>query len=205
MKKIIVVMLFILLTPFKLMATGIPTFDAGTVAQLIQNALEAAKQAQEMLDYYKDLYEGNSGYGNGKGKIETDQGIPTEWKTVFDENKTDMEKLREEYDLKVSDSDRQKELDSYLYQMDFFEKTYQKNIARANRVRELSNQLNTVTTPQQREDLNNKLAYEQLELQADQTAISNMKNLMEQQKELIEKQREHKFNKMMLGNKYIGE
>lgn len=207
MKKLLTVLIISCMS-INFSSGQIPTTDVATVGQLLQNALEAAQQAkdqldklQDQIDYYKKLYEGNWNLGEAQTTIENELGLPKDWKEIFDDNKSNVETSREEYELSNNNESLQQEYDSYLTQMEFYKKTYQQNIDRANRLRQLSTLLNTATTPQQKADLNNKLAYEQLALQADKQAMENMDRLLSQQEQLRQKQKENKFNKLMFGDK----
>lgn len=178
-------------------AAGIPTFDAGTIAQLFQNALEAAKQAkehldklQEQIDYYKSIYEGNWNVDDIlNADIDMIEGLPKEWEDIYKNTEGNIDTLRRKYNLIVDgNEDVQRKVDNTLYKLDFYEKNYTRNLQRAENFKKLGDLLARTDNPMQREDLANKIAYEQLQLQADRNALENMNALMEQQEKIREQQ-----------------
>lgn len=218
MKKLL---LFIgLIISFNSYSSGIPTVDAAAIAQTIQNALQQAQQAMEQLkaletqiDEARNIneklkkeaeeqlrrFEGNWGLGN----VFVDPTISTylnidDWKTEMN-NSQNLESLREKFQLVSESESFQKNLDSLLISYDLMQQSYDASTKRAKNIAEISKLLNEAKTPQQKEDLNNRLAFEIAQNQIDKTRIDTMAQLLEQQDRLKKNKMAVEFEKLYRG------
>lgn len=217
MKRLITIFLSIgLVISFKSYSSGIPTVDVAAIAQNIQNALQQAQQAMEQLNALNDQikeaksineklkkeadeqlrrFEGNWGLAN----IFNDPTISSyleidDWKNVMDDSKN-LESLREKYGLKTESENFQRNMDSLLISYDFMQQSYEASSKRAKNLKELSALLDKADTPQKKEDLLNKIAYEIAQVQIEKTRIDTMTQILEQQDQIKKNQLAVDFEK----------
>ena len=153
------------------------------------------KEAEEQLR----RFEGNWGLGN----VFVDPTISTylnidDWKTEMN-NSQNLESLREKFQLVSESESFQKNLDSLLISYDLMQQSYDASTKRAKNIAEISKLLNEAKTPQQKEDLNNRLAFEIAQNQIDKTRIDTMAQLLEQQDRLKKNKMAVEFEKLYRG------
>ncbi|MGO4746719.1 P-type DNA transfer protein VirB5 [Serratia quinivorans] len=194
-------------TPVITTATGIPTIDVANIAQLALNAKqqadealsqlnkakEAIQQAKSQYDHYKGLVTGNDQLGNFLNDPLLNKVLPLgDWNDIYSNTKN-LADLRSRYGLTSSDPNVQKSFDHLLYRAGALEDTYNAASQRIKNAEQLRQKLNTVQTPQQREELGLRLQQEQLELQNQQMQLQNVKMLMDQQERIEDKKRGQDF------------
>jgi type IV secretion system protein VirB5 len=194
-------------TPVITTATGIPTIDVANIAQLALNAKqqadealsqlnkakEAIQQAKSQYDHYKSLVTGNDQLGNFLNDPLLNKVLPLDdWNSIYSNTKN-LAELRNRYGLTSSDPNVQKSFDHLLSQAGALEDTYNAASQRIKNAEQLRQKLNTVQTPQQREELGLRLQQEQLELQNQQIQLQNVKMLMDQQEKIEDKKRGQDF------------
>ncbi|MGN2498845.1 P-type DNA transfer protein VirB5 [Serratia nevei] len=194
-------------TPVITTATGIPTIDVANIAQLALNAKqqadealsqlnkakEAIQQAKSQYDHYKGLVTGNDQLGNFLNDPLLNKVLPLDdWNSIYSNTKN-LADLRNRYGLTSSDPNVQKSFDHLLSQAGALEDTYNAASQRIKNAEQLRQKLNTVQTPQQREELGLRLQQEQLELQNQQIQLQNVKMLMDQQERIEDKKRGQDF------------
>ncbi len=195
-------------------AYGIPTLDVANIAQLAANAKqqadealsqlnkakEAIQQAKSQYDHYKSIVTGNDQLGNFLNDPTLNQVLPlSDWNKVYTDTKN-LADLRSRYGLTSSDPKVQQAFDHLLSQAGAFEDTYNAASQRIKNAEQLRQKLNTVQTPQQREELALRLQQEQLELQNQQIQLQNMKLLMDQQEKLSNKKKAQNIWDYAVGN-----
>lgn len=187
--------------PVVSVATGIPTFDAASILQLATNAKqqadealaqlnkakEAIQQAKDQYNHYKGLVTGNDQLGNFLNNPTLNNVLPLkDWSKVYSNTKN-LADLRRRYGLTSSDPKVQEAFDQLLSQTGALEDTYDAASQRITNAEQLRQKLNTVQTPQQREELGLRLQQEQLELQNQQMQLQNIKLLMDQKEKIAGK------------------
>lgn len=195
-------------------ASGIPTVDVANIAQLVSNAQQQAKQALEQLnetksaiqqaknqyDHYKNLVTGNNQLGNFLNDPLLNKALPlNDWNDIYSNTKN-LTDLRSRYGLTSSDPKIQQAFDRLLQQAGALEDTYNASSQRVDNAEQLRQRLNTVQTPQEREELALRLQQEQLELQNQQIKLQNIKMLMEQKEKIEDKKRAQAFWNKLEGN-----
>lgn len=201
-------------TPVITTATGIPTIDVANIAQLALNAKqqadealsqlnkakEAIQQAKSQYDHYKGLVTGNDQLGNFLNDPLLNKVLPLDdWNSIYSNTKN-LADLRNRYGLTSSDPNVQKSFDHLLSQAGALEDTYNAASQRIKNAEQLRQKLNTVQTPQQREELGLRLQQEQLELQNQQIQLQNVKMLMDQQEKLAGKKKSQDLWDYAVGN-----
>ncbi|PHM25049.1 P-type DNA transfer protein VirB5 [Xenorhabdus budapestensis] len=217
MKKSLTAMVIALgigLTPVITAASGIPTIDVANIAQLAANAKqqadeallqlnktkEAIQQAKSQYDHYKGLVTGNDQLGNFLNDPLLNNVLPiNDWSNIYTRTKN-LADLRNRYGLTSRDPNVQKSFDHLLSQAGALEDTYNAASQRIKNAEQLRQKLNTVQTPQQREELALRLQQEQLELQNQQIQLQNVKMLMDQQEKLADKKRAQDLWDYAVGN-----
>lgn len=191
-------------------ASGVPTVDVAAAAQLVQNALETAKQAADQLQAYenmidqakgqfnetKDLISGNWELGNFLDTQLMDNVIPENWKDIYN-NLDDLNDLRDKFGLKSDNPVIQEQYDKMLAGYDMLQKADKTNNQRVQNLQELGSLLNSANTPQQKGDLQLRLQVEQINIQNEQNRLQNVAMLMEQQQQIIDKGKAKSFKDNM--------
>ncbi|EET2714436.1 P-type DNA transfer protein VirB5 [Escherichia coli] len=206
--------LVLLAAPYHSYASGIPTVDVANIAQLVSNAQQQAKQALDQLnetkaaikqaksqyDHYKNLVTGNNQLGNFLNDPLLNKVLPlNDWNDIYSDTKN-LSDLRNRYGLTSSDPKIQQVFDKLLQQAGALEDNYNASSQRVDNAEQLRQRLNTVQTPQEREELALRLQQEQLELQNQQIKLQNIQMLMEQKERIEDKKRAQAFWNRLEGN-----
>lgn len=195
-------------------ASGIPTVDVANIAQQVMNATQQAQQALDQLnqtkaaiqqaknqyDHYKNLVTGNNQLGNFLNDPLLNKVLPVkDWNDIYSDSKN-LTDLRSRYGLTSSDPKVQAAFDKLLQQAGALEDTYNAASQRVDNAEQLRQRLNTVQTPQEREELGLRLQQEQLELQNQQIKLQNIQMLMDQKDKIEDKKRAQAFWNKLEGN-----
>lgn len=193
---------------------GIPTVDPAAIAQLTANAKQQADEALQQLntakqsiqqvkdqyDHYKNLVTGNDQLGNFLNDPLLNNILPaSDFNDIYNDTKK-LADLRSRYGMTSSDSKVQEVFDRLLSQAGVIEETYNAASQRIKNAEQLRQKLNTVETPQQREELGLRLQQEQIELQNQQMQLQNAKMLMEHQEKLADRKKAQDFWDHAVGN-----
>lgn len=193
---------------------AIPTVDVVNIAQLVTNATQQAKealaqlnetkaaiqQAKNQYDHYKGLVTGNNQLGNFLNDPLLNNVLPAkEWSDIYSDTK-DLSDLRSRYGLTSSNPKVQEAFDRLLQQAGALEDTYKAASQRIENAEQLRQRLNSVQTPQEREELGLRFQQEQLELQNQQIKLQNINMLMEQKAKIEDKKRAEAFWNKLEGN-----
>lgn len=188
-------------------ASGIPTVDVASIAQQVMNATQQAQQALDQLnqtkaaiqqaknqyDHYKSMVTGNNQLGNFLNDPLLNNVLPVkDWNDIYSDTKN-LTDLRSRYGLTSSDPKVQAAFDKLLQQAGALEDTYNAASQRIDNAEQLRQRLNTVQTPQEREELGLRLQQEQLELQNQQIKLQNIQMLMDQKEKIEDKKRAQAF------------
>lgn len=194
-------------SPLLSQASGIPTVDVASIAQQVMNATQQAQQALDQLnqtkaaiqqaknqyDHYKNLVTGNNQLGNFLNDPLLNNVLPVkDWSDIYSDSKN-LTDLRSRYGLTSSDPKVQAAFDKLLQQAGALEDTYNAASQRIDNAEQLRQRLNTVQTPQEREELGLRLQQEQLELQNQQIKLQNIQMLMDQKEKIEDKKRAQAF------------
>lgn len=213
--KIIAAMLFAFV--FNIMpyahAAGIPTVSATELAQMVVNAQQQAKealaqlnkakeaiaQAKSQYDHYKGLIEGNSNLADFLNDPLVNDLIPLgDWTQIYNDAKN-LPDLRQRYGLISEDPAVQKAFDKLLMKADVLEKEKSASDTRVQNAQKMRAKLNTVQTPQEKQDLSLRYQQEMLELQTQQIRMQNIKELAAEKEKLEDKKRAQDFMNYMNG------
>ena len=121
-----------------------------------------------------------------------------DWKTEMNDSKN-LSSLREKFGVISESKSFQKNIDSLLVSYDLMQQSYDASTKRAKNIAEISKLLNEAKTPQEKEDLNNRLAFEIAQNQIDKTRIDTMAQLLEQQDRLKKNKMAVEFEKFYRG------
>lgn len=196
-------------------ASGIPTLDVATIAQLTKNALEQAQQAADALNAakeeidqarrqfedHKSMITGNDRLGDFLNNPELQKVLPlSDWADIYASVK-DIGDLRERYNLRSDDQNVQARFDQMLAVAGMLEQVYDASTKRVNNADALRKRLNQVETPQEKEDLQLRYQHEVLELQVQQMRLNQMQALVAQREKLENKQRAQAFKDYVSGKR----
>lgn len=199
--------------PGIVMASGIPTVSIAELTQMIVNAQQQAAQALDQLTAARDaIAQAKSQYENYKGIITGNNRLgdflndPTlnnllpvsDWQDLYTRSK-DLTDLRSRYGLTSSNSKIQAAFDKLLSQAGVLEDQYNATNKRVKIAEGMRNQLNTVQTPAEREQLALRYQQENLELQNQKAQLENSRYLMEQKDKIEDTRRAQAFEDYMLG------
>jgi type IV secretion system protein VirB5 len=204
-----------LLCPQVVSASGIPSVDIVAVTQLVTNSMqqanevlaqlekakEAIDQAKAQHEHYKKIMEGNNKLGDFLNDPLLNEIIPlNDLGKIYTDIK-DLPGLRDKYGLKSDNPELQAKFDKLLAQAGVLEDSYSNSMKRVENAEALRQRINTVTTPQQREELQLRYQQEYLELQNQQIKMQNIQMLMAQKEKLENKKRAQDFYDYLKGNK----
>ena len=163
-------------------ASGIPTFDASTFAQLttqIQQTQNLLQNAQSQLE----AITGNSNIGRLLHDSSLVDYIPIngDWSEIFDSN---LSPLLERYGLESENPEVQKIYEREVAVMVAAERSYEAQSQRLANIEALMDRANVVETPQQREDLANAISIEQAAIQLEQNRMIALQQTVEQDRNL---------------------
>jgi type IV secretion system protein VirB5 len=179
-------------------ASGIPTVDVASIAQMVLDAQAQAQQALDALNTAKD------GIAQAKAQYEHYQGIVTgndqlgaflndpalnrllpmgDWSEMYDDVKG-IADLRQKYGLISTNKEVQTRFDRLLAVAGALETNYNASTERVKNAEKLRQKLDEVQTPQQKEDLNLRYQQEFLELQNQQLRLTNMQMLSEEKRRI---------------------
>lgn len=200
-------------TPQVYAVPGVPTVDA---ANLIQLKLDAVAQAQQALDAlktakdaiqqaeaqynnYKSIVTGNDQLGSFLSNPAMNKILPMgDWSQIYS-SVQDIASLRSRYGLTSSNASVQARFDQMLAATDALERTYNASTERVNNAELLRAKLNTVETPQQKEDLQLRYQQELIEQNNQQMRLANMQMLQQQQEKMEDAKRAQDFQDYILG------
>lgn len=193
-------------------AAGIPTVSATELAQMVVNAQQQAKealaqlnkakeaiaQAKSQYDHYKGLIEGNSNLADFLNDPLVNDLIPLgDWEQIYNDAKN-LPDLRQRYGLTSDDPVVQKAFDKLLMKADVLEKEKTASDTRVQNAKKLRAKLNTVQTPQEKQDLALRYQQELLEIQTQQLRTQNIKELAAEKAKLEDHKRAQDFKDYML-------
>ena len=187
-------------------ASGIPVIDVAGVAQMVQNATQQAKQALDQLNTTKNAVMAEKARFEGNWNLADVLNDPTlisylpskDWQDLYNSGR-DFAKLRKKYNLVSSDPIKQKAFDGMLANLDVMEKSYESTVKRQKNIEDLSRYMNSAQTPQQKDDLSNRLAFEQVQLSNEKSRLDSLNVLMKHKKDLEGEAKANSFKNKMLG------
>ncbi|HGB4217345.1 TPA: type IV secretion system protein [Salmonella enterica subsp. enterica serovar Bovismorbificans] len=194
---------------------GVPTVSVPELSQLIQNAQQQAKQALAQLEkakeaiqqaksqyeHYKSVTEGNDKLGAFLNDPYVNQLLPVrDWQDIYNQTQ-DLTDLRKRYGVSGYEPQEQKFFDSLLMQIGVLEEQYKATNTRIKHAEGLRQQLDTVTTPKEREQLALRYQQERLELETQQVQLQNTRYLMEEKKRLEKQKNAQDFLDYMDGKR----
>lgn len=207
----------VLAGPLHVYAAGVPTLDVITAGLLESNAVAQAKQALEALNTAKNaikqaesLYNDYKGIVTGNDQLGSFLSNPTmnkimpmgDWSQIYS-SVQDIASLRSRYGLTSSNASVQARFDQMLAATDALERTYNASTERVNNAEQLRAKLNTVETPQQKEDLQLRYQQELIEQNNQQMRLANMQMLQQQQEKMQNEKRAQDFEDYMTGKSSI--
>ncbi|MBG6246652.1 conjugal transfer protein (plasmid) [Candidatus Symbiopectobacterium sp. 'North America'] len=199
--------------PLPVIAEGIPTVSIAELTQMIKNAQQQASQALDQLtaardaiaqaksqyEHYKGIITGNNKLGDFLHDSTLNSLLPvSDWQDIYGRTK-DLTDLRTRYGLTSSNSKIQAAFDKLLSQAGVLEDQYKATNKRVKIAEGMRNQLNTVQTPADREQLALRYQQENLELQNQKAQLENSRYLMEQKDKIEDTRRARAFEDYMLG------
>ncbi|EDW8942691.1 conjugal transfer protein TrbJ [Salmonella enterica subsp. enterica] len=158
-------------------SAAIPVVDPASIAKTVEEGLIRAKEAAANLQQLKEQYEqtikyaedqkkrleGFTDFSNGFDSAESY--MKAKLADLNDYSKTNVDNLRDAYNLRTNNSIAQTRYDSFLKQIDFYENFNKSLLERANRMQKLQSSYSNANTPQQKADLSNQLNTEKLTLE----------------------------------------
>jgi len=200
-------------------ATGIPTVDVMSIAQMAQNAIQQASEAaaqleqakraiseaQSQFDKTKSMITGNSGYGSQYNNKNLTDYIPTTttikgWQKIYDQvDSSVLQGMRDEYGLKSEDPLQQEVFDKQLTHLYTTEAAYQANNLRLANIQALQAEADQAQTPQEKQDISNRIQSEQAAIANETNRLSTTKELMDRQEKLYAQKQNKEFDDFLSG------
>lgn len=205
---------------------GIPVIDAGGIAQSVAHALQQAaeaasnlaaleeqiakaeaqiEQARDQFGELKDMTTGNSRYGTRYNSAELYEYLPTSqtngaWAEIYQNmDKGTLNGYRNKYGL-VSDKPLQQEVfDVRLTNLHTLENAYRVTNMRIENIHNLQELADQAVTPQEKEDIQARLASEQASINNEQSRVETVKDIMARQDELNVQRQNQEFETFLNG------
>lgn len=192
---------------------GIPTVDAAgiaaSIAHAMQQAAEAAaqleaiqqeiQQAQEQFDETKEMITGNSNYGSQYWSTELVSYIPTDattgsWEEIYSSmDSSTLNSYRQKYGL-ISDVPTQQEVyDKQLTNLRTLEAAHRANNLRLENIQNLQALADAAETPQEKDDIQARLAAEQAAIANEANRLATVKDLMARQDRMLAQRQNAEF------------
>jgi type IV secretion system protein VirB5 len=177
-------------------AAGIPVVDVQGIAKMVENAVTQARQAldqlnctkamisnaQSVFNHIKSVTEGNWNLGSVLNDPTLTSYLPSKtWSDVYSMNSGDLAALRQQYGLKSDNPVLQQRFDNLLSNLNMMQKSYAASAQRQQNIQQLANYLNSAQTPAQKQDLMNRIQYEQVQLQNEKARLDSVQKLMDMQ------------------------
>lgn len=199
------------------LASGIPTVDVASIAQMaldakaqadqaaaaLSEAQNAIAQAKSQFNELKGLTTGNSGYGSMYNSSKMTSYLPTtttagSWSTIYDNmDSSKLASLRSQYGLTSDDALQQEVYDKKLTNMATAEAQYDANNLRLQNIQNLQAAADQATTPQEKEDISNRIKTEQATIANEANRQATAKDLMDKQDALLAQKQVKNFNSFM--------
>lgn len=204
---------------FQSQATGIPTVDVAAIATAVQNAIQQATEAAQQLaaiereisqtkaqfDELKRLTTGNSGYGSLYSSSELYDYLPSSttagsWQQIYSNmDSSTLEGYRQRYGLKSDIPRQQATFDKQLTTLATMESAYRANNLRLENLKNLQAEADRAETPQQKQDIANRLSIEQGNIANESNRLAVATQIMDRQEKLQIQKENREFNKFMSG------
>ncbi|MBI6621566.1 hypothetical protein YA0783_25085 [Pseudomonas corrugata] len=200
-------------------AGGIPTYDALNNAQQIMEAgfraADAAAQLKAAMDDMeraksewsenKSLITGNSGYGSGFTDPAAVSYIPTTpnnsaWEQIYSNmDKSVASNMSQKYGLKANTPVQQEALDKQMQDFRYTQDGLAANNQRLKNIENLQKQADTATTPQQKQDIANRIASEQAAVANESNRIAMVENGQKKQEAITRQRVNNDFSTFLEG------
>lgn len=204
MKKINYVALALVLSAGHALASGIPTVDVANLAQMVIDAAKQAEQAAAQLQAVKDdiaqaeaqfnqhkgLITGNSGYGSIGQNSSTYDYIPTSatingWEEIYSSMDTSaLDGMRNKNGLDTESLKQQEASDKELTNLHTMQGAYKANNARLVNITQLQAAADSATTPQQKQDVQSRIALEQASISNEANRLASIQAVMDRQEKI---------------------
>jgi type IV secretion system protein VirB5 len=199
------------------MATGIPTVDVAGIAQMALNAAEQATQAaaqlaeakraieeaQQQFEQTKRLITGNSGYGSRYNNKDLVDYLPTtatmgSWEKIYSSmDSGTLNGLRDKYGLRSKNALQQEVFDKQLAHLHTSEAAFNANNLRLENIKNLQAEADQAQTPQEKQDINTRMAAEQAAIANEANRLASAQELMERQEKLYKQKQNQQFDDFM--------
>ncbi len=211
MKKILLV--FCLIFPLGVMASGIPVVDIAGLTQMITDGLARAKEFKQNMDearnrlnemkssadHYKKMVDGHFNFEDVLNDPYANQFMALDdWKQIYNDS-AGLAELRQEFGMYSDDPVVQRQYDNKLRQYNAQTKFYKASVERNKKMQSLLGQFSTATTPAAKEDIANAIRFEQTQVQNDAQMMATMNTLMEEQRILEAGKKSDEKVKLMFG------
>ena len=179
------VMAVCLMTSPLLTNAGIPVVDAGSIAQAITQVEKMTTQINNQIEQITQLkaqvksLTGTRNLGKILSNTVKDQ-VPDEWKTIYDAAKSKDYKVL--INGKNYDPDAHKK--QLVTQLDLVEKSFNGVKDRLTNIDKLMDEINNTQDAKAAADLQARIAAEQAQIQAGQTKLTMLKDMMVIQKQI---------------------
>jgi len=155
----------------------------------------------------KSLTTGNSGYGNYYNDSNMTNYLPTtttngSWQQIyssFDSSK--LTALRQQYGLVSDDAQQQEVFDKKLINLATAQEQYAANNYRLENIKKLQQEADNAVTPQQKEDISNRIKTEQAAIANETNRQTTSKELMDKQDALLAQKQNADFDDFMKNGK----
>lgn len=174
-------------------------------AEQLKNMEKEFKQAENQFNETKALMTGNSSLGsllNGSGLYDY---LPTattndSWSEIYSSmTKSKLDSLREKYGMASTNDVQQEAFDTDLTNLHTLQKTYAATNKRLANIKSLTGLADSAATPQEKADIQARIALEQAAIQNDTNRMDTSAQLMAQNNKLMVRKQNDSFSAFLAG------
>ncbi len=198
-------------------ASGIPTVDVLGIAQMVTQgitraaeakaaldaAMNAIDQAKSQFDDMKRMVSGNSRYGSRYNNSKLTDYIPTTtavdgWEQIYSNvDSGAISQMRNRYGLTSKNQMQQEVWDTRLADFQTSKASYSASNLRLENIKNLQAEADAAITPQEKSDIQARIATEQAAIATDSNRLASMKDLQEKQDRINKQRLNANFNKFL--------
>ena len=191
--------------------TDIPSFinqveNMAQWADQLKNMEKQINQAEDQFKETKNLMTGNSALGKLLNAHGLSDYLPTattndSWSSIYKSmDKTTLSSMRTKYGMASTNVVQQEAYDVELTNFDTLQKTYAATNKRLENIKSLTGIADTAVTPQEKADIQARIALEQAAIQNDKNRMDTSAQLMAENSKLMVRKQNDSFGAFLAGN-----
>lgn len=173
--------------------------------QQLKDMERSFKQTEDQFKESKNLLTGNGRFGQLLNAKELYDYLPTDsnndsWSTIYKNmDKSTLKTMRNKYSMTSKNQIQQEVFDNDLTNLNTLQKTYAAANKRLTNIKNLQDLADDASTPQEKQDILNRIGLEQAAIQNEKNRIDTSNELMEQTHKLMVRKQNQSFAEFTSG------